>query len=68
MIISRAKLDDMKIRDLMLSVMEVAVRTGHLDIAKEIGEYSQQLATHITIHNYTKQDSFIKRLHGILNT
>lgn len=56
MIGSKGKLWDMKIRKGLLELMEVLVRLGKTDVAKEVGKTSQLYAHRINNHDYKKED------------
>jgi hypothetical protein len=58
MIASRRKLEDMRTRAAMLDVLEIQVRNGLTEDAKEVGKASQKLAEKIRTHDYTNDKTF----------
>jgi hypothetical protein len=58
MIASRRKLEDMRTRAAMLDVLEIQVRNGLTEDAKEVGKASQKLAEKIRTHDYTHDKTF----------
>ena len=56
MIISRAKIEDMKMRSSLVDLIAVLVRNRKIDVAKEAGEVSMKLAHRIKNHDYKDED------------
>ena len=56
MIGSKGKLWDMKMRKGLLELMEVLVRTGNTELAKEVGKTSKLYAQRINNHDYKHED------------
>jgi hypothetical protein len=61
MICSPSRLEDQRIRMMMLEVMEISLRHGDVDNARSIGESSAKLKRRIDTHDYKVEDKW----HGI---
>tara|TARA_R110000868_G_scaffold157343_2_gene384541 strand:+ start:2173 stop:2403 length:231 start_codon:yes stop_codon:yes gene_type:complete len=62
MIVSPAKLEDMRWRLKLLSEMETDLKEGRPITARELGRMTSWLANRIKTHDYSKEDAALKRL------
>lgn len=60
MIISPNRTEDMKARADMLECVEICLKHGLTDEAREIGTANATLKKRIDTHDYSKEDSFLK--------
>ena len=61
MIISPAKVEDMKWRLQLVSEMETDLRLGRVITAREIGKTTAWLAKRIQTHDYKREDAILNR-------
>ncbi len=57
MIISKSKIEDMQIRQLLLEATEACLSAGFTEHAKDIGAVSKQFGHKITAHDYSKEET-----------
>lgn len=61
MIVSPAKLEDIRWRHQLLTDMEKDLREGRPITARELGKTTAWLAERIKTHDYSKEDAFLLR-------
>lgn len=62
MIASPSKLEDMKLRAILIEDMGNALAKGRTDFAKELGALSKKLAHKIATYDYSEEDKSAGRL------
>lgn len=62
MIASPSRTEDIRIRALMLDAMEICIRTGQVEKAKEIGQASASLKEKIITKDYRSEDDLLRRI------
>ena len=67
MIASPSRLEDQRIRLMMLEVMEICLRHGDINTAKNIGESSATIKRRIDTHDYSGEDRWDRLCKGLTN-
>ena len=53
-------------RALTIEALEIAVKHGHLEVARELGDTSTRLANKIKSHDYSQEDALTARVDAIV--
>lgn len=64
--VSETREEDRAIRVLMLECMQIAIRHGLIEQAKDIGLSARKMAEKIKTHDYTQADRALKKLQSIM--
>lgn len=59
MIVSSLKIEDMRLRSMILDVLEISIRHGYVDLAKEIGRHSAAIKHRIETNDYFASEKLL---------